>query len=96
MWKKHGVIPRKKCKNPWKTELYTKLSTICTKKYHKCGIRKTLSSSKVCFGICDKITKKGVKRKVSSSCDVFGKKKGMQEFASKYAKAGESEELLKK
>ncbi len=72
LWKKRKVIPRKNIENPWKTKLYTKLSTIFTKKVHKCGIRKSLSSSKVCFGICDKITKKGGKRNVLSGCGVFG------------------------
>ena len=73
LWGKCKVIPRKKPKNVRKIKLYTKLSTIYTEKYHKCGIRKMLSSSKVCFGICDKITKKGVETNVSLSCDVFGK-----------------------
>lgn len=45
-------------------DLYTKLSTICTGKHHRCGIKNFVSSSNVCFGICDKSTKTGKKRAV--------------------------------
>ncbi len=69
---KRKVIPRKNMENIRKTELYTKLSTIYTKKYHKCGIKKNMSSSKICFGICDKITKNGGKRSAVSFGDIFG------------------------
>ena len=71
---KRKVIPRKNTENPRKIELYTKLSTISPKKYHKCGIKEFVSRSKVCFGICDKITKKDEKRKNESESDNFGQK----------------------
>jgi len=71
---KSKVIPKKNAKNLCETKLYTKLSTIYTIKYHKCGIRGKVSSSKVCFGICDKITKKGGITHIIARIGVFGKR----------------------
>ena len=54
-----------------------------------------VSSSKVCFGICDKITKKGEKRNHLPKNGVFGQMGIVYKFASKCLKTKERDVLLK-
>jgi len=56
---------------------------------------KSLSSSKVCFGICDKITKKGEKRNRLPKNGVFGQLGTVYKFASKCLKTRKRDVLLK-
>ena len=78
----------------WKTKLYTKLSTIFTKKYHKCGTVKCMSSSKVCFGICDKITKKGEERKHTPKNSIFGQNKRDAQFCQQTPKNKQKRRII--